>query len=210
MKKNIISNSKLPIYLNSCVRLKLSFENPLLDELIKNIFKEASKQSASIDLNYKTCSLRCLADLVQFSSMHFKDAYFEQFWSSVLENYFGKEVEELISKEKTRYDYLVEQYKNKNKIDDPKTETKETSETNATEVNKEVDEVSNKKAKSKKETDADLDEDDEEARKNGEAIKLIILESVGKCWSYSSDIQGFYTRTFIISNFCVEVIFFCY
>ncbi len=165
--------------------MKLCFDNTALDELVKNVFKEVGKQSSSIDLNYKLCSLRCLADLVQFSSTQSNETYFEKFWSSILELYFSNELENLILKENKRHENLIEQIRNKNNVTD--VEMKETK-NDSSEI-QENNEAATKK-KSKKETEVENREEEEEEQKKGEAIKLVILESIGKCWSYNSDIQG--------------------
>lgn len=168
-------------------KLKLSFENPLTDEIIKNIFKEANKQSDNIELNYRVCSLRCLADLVQFGSTHAKDSYFEQYFL-IVKKYFEAEFEEVVKKEKVYHDQLVEQFKNKNR--------KETGELEAKREKKDDAEMMEVQPVEKQEKDdkakVEKDENDEEEEKKNEAIKLIILETIGKCWPYSTEIQGIY------------------
>jgi len=167
-------------------RLKLSFQNSVLDDLIRNVFKEVNKQSSSIDTTYKIFSLRCLADLVQFGSTQSKEVYFEQFWSTILENYFSIELENLTLKENKRQENLIQQIKNKHKVGD--VEMKETQEDNVVEM-VENNEVTAKK-RAIKENEANNREEDEEEEQKNEAIKLVILENIGKCWSYNSDMQG--------------------
>lgn len=103
-----------------------------------------------------------------------------------MENYFSNELENLILKENKRHENLIEQIKNRNKVDD--VEMKEIKEDVVIET-QENDEITGKK-KTKKENDKENREEDEEEEKKSEAIKLVILESIGKCWSYNSDMQG--------------------
>lgn len=65
----ILKLRKINTKYTNLFRLILKIENPLIDELIKSIFKEANKQ---VETAYKVCALRCLSDLVQFSTSHFK------------------------------------------------------------------------------------------------------------------------------------------
>ena len=153
--------------------------------MINNVFKEVNKQSSSIDINYKSYSLRCLADLVQFSSTHAKEVYFAEFWNVLLENYFKQDLESLITREKTRHENLVQQLKDKNigQNVDMKEESENLPE------NQDANESASKKNKTKQDNEED-EEDTREEEKRNEAIKLIILESVGKCWSYKENVQG--------------------
>jgi hypothetical protein len=53
-------------------RLVLKIENPQIEELMKGLFKEANKQ---VETPYKVCALRCLSDIIQFSSSNFKGLF---------------------------------------------------------------------------------------------------------------------------------------
>ena len=66
----------------------LNVENQNIDEIMKQIFKEANKQGSNVETSYKVCAMRCLSDLVQFSSNNFKDTYFEQYWSMFILKFF--------------------------------------------------------------------------------------------------------------------------
>ena len=65
---------------------------------------------------------------------------------------------------------------------------KETQEDNVVEMVENNDVTAKKRAI--KENEANNREEDEEEEQKNEAIKLVILENIGKCWSYNSDMQG--------------------
>lgn len=156
-------------------KLKLNFENKLVDDIINSVFKEANKQSGNIDLNYRTCSLNCLGDLVQFSSTHFKENYFENYWQEFVLKYFQSDIDALIKKELQRVEQQKELFKIKVLgVEVMQSETNEKIE--LTETNK----------------DEEMEEDKELETINS-SLKLVILESIGKCWPYCSDIQEKYS-----------------
>lgn len=167
-------------------KLKLKFENSLVEEIINAVFKEASKQSSNIYVTYKTCSLRCLADMVQFSSAHFKDSYFEQYWTNFVLKYFDREFGELLIKEKQRVDQQFDLFKKKI--------LKEEIQEQAMDIEQKED--------VKNEENMEEEETDKEAEELNATIKHIILESLGKCWPFGSDIQEryIYNGTQILSH----------
>jgi proteasome component ECM29 len=166
-------------------KLKLSFDNDLIESLIKNMFKEASKQSSNVDINYRVASLRCLSDLIQFSSSHFKDAFFQQYWSLFMKKYFENDLEELMIKERQRREQLEEQLKKKMNIIDEDVELINIDDENVKDNN----EQSNKKSK-KNDDDKDDDDDDDEEGQILDKLKLLSLETIGKCWPYTPEIQS--------------------
>jgi hypothetical protein len=89
-------------------KLLLKFENALVEKLAGCVFKEASKQSAGIEVAYRVCALRCLTDVVQFSSVHFVDSHFEQYWSTFYQVCLAGGLEQVRAKEAQRYQQLVE------------------------------------------------------------------------------------------------------
>jgi hypothetical protein len=94
-----------------------------------------------------------------------------------IEKLFEEDLNNLRNKEKQRIQQQIEAIKLKNKPEVNETKEKEESktdkETSFEEVNQE-----------KKETDK------EEEEKNS-TIKLVCLETIGKCWPYSTETQGY-------------------
>ncbi|RNA28279.1 proteasome-associated ECM29 -like protein, partial [Brachionus plicatilis] len=154
-------------------KLKLNFENKFVDDLVNSVFKEANKQGSSIDLNYRLSALRCLGDLVQFSSTHFKDVHFENYWNNFILRYFNEDLEQLIVKEKKRVELQKELFKKK---------ILSISEESEAMVGDKNDERKNK----------DENEEDKESAAANMNRKLVLLESVGKCWPYGTEIQEKY------------------
>jgi hypothetical protein len=179
-------------------RLKLKVENPLVEEIVNAMFKEAGKQSSNIDITYRQCSLRCLADLIQFTSSQFKDSFFELYWSSVFVMYFEQDLASLVRKDQLRFEQQIEAFKRKNKrkANDMETETvedqtkNEQSEEMQVEAEK-VEEKTQQKEEEVKKADEKTDEEKEKEATNS-ALKLILMETIGKCWPFSWEIQGFY------------------
>ena len=152
----------------------LKFENTLIEEIIKCIFKEANKQSANIELGYRVCSLRCLSDLVQFSSAHFKDAYFEQYWSTFFVVYFEDNLKEISLKESQRFKQQLESLNPKSIQDSENIVEESVSQQEADVVMKEP-----------------APEDNAEEENAALAsLKRVCLETIGKCWPYSTELQG--------------------
>lgn len=145
--------------------MALNFENPLVSEVIKCVFKEAGKSSS--DSVYKTASLRCLTDLVQFSTSQLKDSFFEDYWTSFVLKSFEKELEALRAKEVRQREIL--KAKLEEREDEPLQEEAKTSES------------------SKQKEDEDVEMEEKETEKS---TRIIILETMGKCWSYSLELQG--------------------
>ena len=156
----------------------------MIEELIKSVFREANKQSSNIELVYRLCALRCLSDAVQFSSSHFKDNYFEQFWSNFVNKNFEENMEALKKKETNRFQILIDQFEGKNE------KTKE------------------EKVDDKKEENVinEVEDDLEEVAKKSE-IKNVCLEIIGKCWPYSSESQEkyLYDAVLLLSDFLNKV-----
>jgi len=154
----------------------LNIENPNIDEIMKQIFKEANKQGSNIETAYKVCAMRCLSDLVQFSSNHFKDTYFEQYWSMFILKYFEQDLIEIKKKETQKYEQQIENLKIKNQMQ------------RETEI--ESDDNKNMGSESELITEAENMEIDKEEEEKNSILKLVCLETIGKCWSYATDIQG--------------------
>lgn len=155
------------------------------------MFKEANKQSSNIDITYKTHSLRCLADLVQFSSTHFKETYFESFWQSFVKKYFDAELEVFTKKEKLRQSQQFHQFKEMNNIADEKESPGETA-TEDVEMETET--------KESKESNEDKEEK-KEAENEEMVIKLILLETIGRCWPFSTESQGEFLISMFLNSF---------
>jgi hypothetical protein len=167
-------------------RLKLNFENELVDEIIKSVFKEANKQGSNIDLSYRIYSIMCLSDLLQFCSSQFKEAYFEQYWPMFVLKIFQNDLDTLNQKENQRQEQQIEYFKNKlinknNEVDmleQPSTEEKEIKEENDDKMSIESE---------TKPVKMDQDEEKEEVNIN---LRVIVLHSLGKSWSFCSETQG--------------------
>lgn len=172
--------------------MKLNFENELVDEIIKSVFKEANKQGSNIDLSYRIYSVMCLSDLLQFCSAQFKETYFEQYWSMFVLKIFQSELDALNQRENQRQEQQIEYFKNKlNKNDEINMEEqqlndkKEPSEENDDKMSIESETKTANKANS--EEKMDQDEEKEEVNIN---YRVIVLVSLGKSWSFCSDMQG--------------------
>lgn len=154
--------------------MSLSFDNStLVSDLIKSVFREASKKASSGDSAYKTSSLRCLTDLVHFSSSQLREAIFEDYWTSFVLNSFEKELDALRSKESRVRETLKAKLEGRDEtVQQPKSET----------AGEEA------KTDSKKPDDAEMEEEGE--NEIHESSRIIILETMGKCWPYSSELQG--------------------
>lgn len=149
-------------------RLVLNIENQLVSELIKCVFKEASKSTS--DSVYKTSSLRCLTDLIQFSTSQLKDSFFEDYWTSFVLKFFDKDLDTLRTKETRQTEIL------KAKLEGREEPVQEAQASQGNDTDKQ-----------KTEENQDVEMEEKEAE---ESTKLIILETIGKCWSYSSELQG--------------------
>lgn len=170
--KDKILTSVSSVFINC--KLKINFENKLVDDIINGVFKEANKQSGNIDSNYRSCSLSCLGDLVQFSSTHFKNNYFEMYWQDFVVKYFQDDIDLLTKKECQRVEQQRESFKKKFLgIDEMQTESNP-----------------NEKIETKNEEEMEEDKELEIINSN---LKLVIIESIGKCWPYCSDIQENYS-----------------
>lgn len=165
----------------------LNVENPNIDEIMKQIFKEANKQGSNIETSYKVCAMRCLSDLVQFSSNHFKDTYFEQYWLMFILKFFEQDLIEIKRKEILRYEQQIENLKAKNQFQEQETESESDRKMDESEL------VVGTK-------DEKMEIDKEEEEKNT-ILKLVCLETIGKCWSYATDIQG----NKLLNNFTINL-----
>lgn len=169
---------------NNC-KLKLNIENPLVDEIAQAMFKEANKQSDSIDLAYKQCSLRSLADVIQFTSAQFKDSYFEQYWSGfVADRYFADDLATLIQKDKQKVEHQIESYKTKHlKL------AMDVDEHSSSEPMEQTAEKEEQKDQNVPPA-AEVTEEDKEKEELNTAMKMIILETLGKVWPCGAEVQG--------------------
>lgn len=157
-------------------KLKLNFDNKLVDEMVNCVFKEANKQSSNIDLNYRQSAIRCLGDMVQFSSTHFRDVYFENYWNNFILKFFDDNLQQLIEKDKKRIE--LQKYLFKKKY-------LSITEENEVLVEEKIDEKKNE----------DQSEEDKESEISNMSLKLALLESVGRCWPYGADIQEKYLHS---------------
>jgi predicted lipase len=143
--------------------------------------------------------LRCLADVIQFCSSQFKDQYFEQYWSFFIQKNFQEDLESLLKREQQRLEHQISVFKIKNnKIN--RTESNEIamhdndsnqmhvdegdSNTKENETEKTIDQ------ESKQEKQHEKSEEEKEQDAINAQIKLILLETIGKCWPLNSEIQG--------------------
>ena len=149
----------------------MKFDNENVDLIFKNVFKEVNKDSSNIDQSYKISSLRCLSDLLQFSSSHFKDSDFELYWSSFIERFFQKNFQILAEIEKA----IEERRKNEHEGDD--SEIRQAA----------LEQIKRIKLSDESQSNGD---DDEAEDKFESPLKITCLETFGKCWPYSDDIQG--------------------
>ena len=146
-------------------------ENDKVISLIKNVFKEANKQSTNIETSYKITSLRCLSDILQYSASNSLDSDFDLFWSMFVEKYFIQELTDLKDAEEKKKQ---------------ESEIKESSEIN--DENKPIEEIKKLKlSESNKSNDSEIDEASQELNDN---YKFTILATIGKSWPYSNEMQG--------------------
>lgn len=161
----------------------MSFENPLTVEIITSVFKEANKQSS--DAAYRTSSLRCLTDLVHFSTSEFKDSFFEDYWSQFVLKYFESDVAALWARETRHAETLRARFEDEKENGDEK-----------------------KKDERVEASKEDGDEDKEAGLVNS-SMKLIVLETLGKCWPYSTEIQGCFIFITSFNKFtCISYFFY--
>jgi hypothetical protein len=154
-------------------RLILSNDNELVINVKKHIFKEASKDNSNIDITYKTCALRCLADILEYSSSKFFDKDFESYWTLFIEKYFEND---------------LEKFKELNDVEKSEM-TVETSDALVDGGQKDsVEEIKKLKLSESKPVKPD-DEDDNDSELF-EKLRLICLETFGKSWPHNSDMQG--------------------
>ena len=165
-------------------RLKLSFDNPLVDELIRGLFKEASKQSSNIELTYKLSAVACLSDALTFASAHFKDAYFEQYWSEFVIRMLDGELATVRQREQTRQSLQLELFKSRFQID--------------------AQVPAESAGQNQKEEENKDDGEKEEAVVYNVNLKLIVLISLGKAWSFGSDIQGIFQPCILPTCSCIS------
>lgn len=178
-------------------RLLLKFESPEVEKLVGCVFKEAQKTSSNIEVSYRVCALRTLTDVVQFSSVHFVDGNFEQYWSTFFQGLFANVLKEVQAKEATRYQQILENLTN-TESEMPVDEAMSKSEGDENVGMKEAVE-DNKPAKKKEEK-----MDDEEAVEDPalEKLQMVCLETIGKCWPYGSEIQGI-----LFESLCEKIVF---
>ena len=179
----------------------MDIKNEQVTNLIKNIFKEANKQSSNVDDNYKICALRCLADAMQFSSNHFNDADFELYWTSFIEKYFEESIQKLNEIELKKQQQLQEQeQKNAEQGGETKaaaieTDTSDTinpttSDTESSEQIKKLKLNDDEKEKGKENKQIAKDADDEANNSLHNNLRTVCLETFGKCWPHSNELQG--------------------
>lgn len=163
-------------------RLILKIENELLINLIKNVFKEASKQSSNINLNYKIHTLRCLADILQFSSTNSIDNDFETYWSLFIESYFKQNIENLKQLEE---EIRIKKFEKQEEINKEQQNEDEKMQDNNENANDGA-----KKVKLSNENNVKNEDNDENSDDTFSNVRLICLESMGKCWPYTTEMQG--------------------
>ena len=130
------------------------------------------------------CALRCLTDLIQFSSVHCVDANFEQYWTAFFQVYFQEDLETIKQIEDQRYQQQLEHLVN---------QTKETSISDDTPKKLKTDEDVEMVQETVKNTIESKKEDsDEEVEKDLalDKLRLVCLETIGKCWPFGGEIQG--------------------
>lgn len=170
-------------------RLILKFDNENVDLVFKNVFKEVNKESSNIDESYRISSLRCLSDLLQFSSSNFRDSDFELYWTSVIERFFQKNFEILAEIEKA--------------VEERRKQDNEEDENNSKQAA--LEQI--KKIKLSDESQSG-DNGDEAEDKFDSPVKITCLETFGKCWPYSDDIQGKFFLKQNKKNFILNKVFF--
>lgn len=162
-------------------KLLLNFDNEQVSLMFKNVFKEASKDTDTI---YKVASLRCLSDLLEFSSSQFRDDDFDQFWTLFIQKHFKIDFEmfnEIESK-------LIEgKYLMENCNENEKTNI-------MCELIDKVKEIKLKNDKSTKENENSLDIQNDQM----DIIKITCLETLGKAWPYTTDMQEKYFNKAVI------------
>ena len=138
-----------------------------MDLIFKNVFKEVNKESSNIDEAYRISTLRCVSDLLQFSSNNFRDSDFELYWSTVLEKHFKKafehfeEIEKIAEQRKLNAGESVDQERQLSEI---------------------------KKIKLTDESESEKEAENED--RIDSPARITCLETFGKCWPHSIDIQG--------------------
>jgi hypothetical protein len=152
-------------------------ENEQVLSLIKNVFKEASKKSANVDINYKITSMRCLSDLMQYSASNSLDSDFELYWTMFVEKYFEQDFLNLKNAEELKVEINAEAMQLENNI---------------TDNDRPIEEIKKLKLSETKSND------DEENEELFNKLKLIILETIGKCWPYTMEMQGTRRVLFIL------------
>lgn len=166
----------------------MTFDNDAyLDELGKSLFKEANKQG-SADTSYKIASLRCLSDFLQLSANHLKDVYFEEYWSNILLKYFQETLDNLNKKELARELQQFELFKGKQ--NETQSDEAEKSDEPMSDDSEQVQEQHTEQPATEDKNKKDDDEKDEELEELNSKIKSIILETIGKCWTYNNELQG--------------------
>ncbi len=161
----------------------------LVDETIKSVFKEANKQ---VDLSYRIYSIMCLSDLLQYCSAQFKETYFEQYWSMFVLKIFQSELDKLKQKENQRQEQQMEYFKYKlNKKDEIDMVEKTSAEEK--EILEENDDKMSIESESKTENKPNIEEkmdQEEEKEEVNINLRVIVLVSLGKSWSFCSEMQG--------------------
>jgi hypothetical protein len=151
-------------------KLILKAENEQVLLLIKNIFKEASKQGTNVDPNYKLTSLRCLSDILEYSASNSLDSDFDLYWTTFVEKYFEQDFINL--KESEEFKKKAESGEDEQKSDETKEEDRP------------IEEIKKLKLSETPETI------DEAAKELFDNFKFIILGTIGKCLPYTVEIQG--------------------
>ncbi len=150
-------------------------DDELVVDIKKKVFKEASKQSSNIDSAYKTCALRCLADILEYSSSKFVDKDFESYWVLFIEKYFENDLEKLDTVCRSKEIETMEVEVNATAVQtDGQTEPAEDI----------------KKLKLTEDKSVKKDDDDDEESELSNTLRLICLETLGKSWPHNTDMQG--------------------
>lgn len=176
----------------------LKFENPEVEKLVGCVFKEAQKTSSNIEVSYRVCALRTLTDVVQFSSVHFVDGNFEQYWSTFFQGLFADVLKEVQAKEATRYQQILENLANTDSemsVDEAASKSQERDDN--VEMKETVEDNKPVEKKEEKMEDEEVVEDPAL-----EKLQMVFLETIGKCWPYGSEIQGI-----IFVSLCEAILF---
>ena len=105
------------------------------------------------------------------------DNYFEQYWETFVQKLFEEDWITILKKEKQRYQQQFENLKLKKQSE------------SEMQVEKAVESQENLTVHEPESEPEKMETDKEEDEKNS-ILKLVCLETIGKCWPYSTEIQG--------------------